>query len=447
MNELFPLPELLQETRGKFQQQGHKYEEQSQALESELDRIRKEIHRLEVDQKKANQQLYHIRRAMHSLDNEMHEALLQQMIIYLKTAQQQLAIAISQLLDVRKDLHQKRLAILAADPNLEKNLKDYREFESSRDKAMQSTPAYYRNVLAEAHEKMRQHLRPLLEIEDQLARLPAHYAVYLPFLLAVDDKQTQLFLALPVLAGDENRQDAGIQRMNAVENAILQTIAQLASHQDWTILDIERSQWAGFRVLTTLFEFSGNNSIEQSCLETMLMHLAECWPFQGIDPEPQITRIDWNLWQLGQERTGLLLVLPEREPEFVREPTQSFHISGLFTVRDITSWERTLRVVEGSAWTVQARRLRTMLIRLIVQGFVGTACVPAEQLFIGLPQPHSGALRSALQGLIKAGILLEGPSEQGQKMVSINPELLPDIQDLINRDVSAIWEGLTEDPE
>ena len=445
MNELRLLPELIQELRVEFQKQRQQYNDRSQAVESEIKRIGNEIRRLETDQKKANQELYHLRRKKHSLDEKLREALLQQVVTHQQTGRQQLEAAIGQSLDVQEELQHQQHALLAADPALEKDLEDYRQFETSRKKAMQSAPAYYRSVLAEAHEKMRQRLQPLLEIEAQLAQLPTRLEVSLPLLLAVDDEQEQLFMALPLLAGDENQQNTGNRRMDAIENAVLQTSTMLASHPDWTILDIERSQWAGFRVLTTLFNYSGSTSIEQSCQETLFTHLPECWPFQGIDPILQITRLDWDLWQIGQERTGLLLVMTESEPELITEFTEHARISDLFTERDLTSWERPMRVVEESAWTVQGRRLRTLLMRLVAQGRIGKDGLTMDQLTTHLPQKHADALLAVLPELIQTGILVESQSSQNNKTVSINPELLLDVQDLINREISVIWETLVED--
>ena len=200
-----------------------------------------------------------------------------------------------------------------------------------------------------------------------------------------------------------------------------------------------------FRVLTTLFDYSGNEAIEQSCQETIGNSLPASWPFQGLEPVLQITRVEWSLWQLGQERTGVLLVLPEEQPEIVAEPQKPFVSSGLFTERDIISWERPLRVTEDSAWSVQGRRLRTLLMRLIAQGRVGRDGLPAEQLSAGLPQQHAEALQLVLPELIEAGVLVEEPSQGIGQVVCLNPELLLIMQDLINRDVSAIWETLVED--
>jgi len=441
MKELQSLPEVLQAVRAEFQEQLQQHEDQSQALKSEISCIEIEIRRLETEQKNSEQKLYQLRQEMSCLDDEQSEALLQEIINHTQIHQENLATVIDHTLDIREELQQQRHTLLAADPILENDLEDFLRFDSEHQKALDAAPAYYRQILTDAHKKMRQRVLPLLEIETKLAKLPLDQQIPLSILLAVDEIQGQLFLTLPILA----RQDVGNRRTNAVENTVMRTLASLSAQQSWILSDIERYQWAGFRVLTTLFDYSGSESIDHSIREFLKIYILESWPFQGLIPDIQVTQLDWDLWQLRQELTGTLVVIPKIEEEPSDELIAHPDMIGLFTEPDLVSWERPLRVSEDSSWTKQGRRLRTLLIRMISQGRIGRDGLPEDDFVIGLPETHASALRRALPELVKTGIMVAKESEQSTKKLSVNPELLAETQDLINREVSPIWETLVTD--
>jgi hypothetical protein len=114
---------------------------------------------------------------------------------------------------------------------------------------------------------------------------------------------------------------------------------------------------------------------------------------------------------------------------------------GWYRDSDVTAWERSVR--GASQWTPQMRRLRTTLLRMVARGHVGAArAVPHELLWRALPESHGPALRDDLQRLLVAGLLLAGEAEDDRGApLAINPAMLAEVENLVNRDVTPFWSG------
>jgi hypothetical protein len=121
--------------------------------------------------------------------------------------------------------------------------------------------------------------------------------------------------------------------------------------------------------------------------------------------------------------------------------------SGWYNDADIVDWERSSKAAEPRAVTVQKRRLRTLLTRLIAQGKVGGATAPHELLWSSLPEPHREEMRVGIDLLIAKEILLPTDSHpDGGAGITVNPGMLGLVQDLLTQDTAVFWSALLGEP-
>ena len=354
-----------------------------------------------------------------------------------------MATYLEQNLGVREELQQKLEGILAQDPTLERDLIEYHSFHEKADVALQSIPSYYRGLFERAIQQQVLRLKAALDLEEKLNLLPNRSDEIVPVIFTIDKDHSQMFWALPAAIRIEEQDNDFSQRMDGLENAFIQCLSLLAHDPDWTLLDIERVVWAGFRSLTTLVEYSGKIPIRDAVQEFLAQRFIETWPFNGLIPNPQVAELAWDTWLLGQPRSGAVLnlkaVFPEETlllTEPMPQPVET--VLRFFNEKDITAWERPLRVTENSNWTVSARRLRTLLVRLASQGRVGKDGISSEYVMSGLSKEHLASFENLVPVLIENGVLRQEAIE-GNTVFSLNPDHLEDVQDLINRDMTPFW--------
>jgi DNA helicase-2/ATP-dependent DNA helicase PcrA len=113
----------------------------------------------------------------------------------------------------------------------------------------------------------------------------------------------------------------------------------------------------------------------------------------------------------------------------------------LFKTQDIKGWERPLGAKRDNKRTFTARRLRTLVIRLATKGYIGKEGIDDQTILSGLTGTHLASFQTALPQLREIGILqTEGEENLGR--LFLNPQHLNDVQDLINRDITPIWEPI-----
>lgn len=430
----------LQALRDNYAAQLEQLQNETANLEKELERIAATLRTLEAERSTASQKLYQAQQVLHNLTTDEQEAALETIFQTYQACQQALLETLGQVRESRADLQRQMDNLLQEDPALESALLEYHEFETARRDALAAVPSFYRQKLESAHQRQQEHLADLLALEDRLRELPDVDTIYLPILQAMSQEHGQVFWALPAAASADGREDLFARRMNAMENTLLRALSSLAGERDTLLPDLERCAWAGYRGLTTLADESDNASLAEAVQLHLSETIAELWPFPDLPVQPQVIALDWGLWLLGLDRTGAV------EPAPVEEAVEvTLSVGGvLFNERDVAAWERPLRVSEASAWTLTARRLRTLLTRLAAQGRIGRNGLPAESLWAGLPGVHAESLRQALPRLTGQGVLVV-ETEGDSQVVHINPERLVDVQDLINREVTTYWEPIVQE--
>lgn len=436
----------LDQVQQNYQSQKERLDASIKASEEELVNIASTLRKLEQQSIEVGRRKYQALEAGRGLTNDRQEETLELVFSEFNTFQRFMAAYLEQNFGVREELQRQLEGLLAQDPLLEDDLAEYHAFLEKAELAYQSLPAFYRKTFEQAIQLQAQRLKRCLDLEAKLQSIPSGSDGIVPVVMTFDQSHSQMFWALPAASQTEGQDGTFSQRMDGLENAFIQFLTLLAKDPDWTLLDIERDVWAGFRSLTTLVEYTGPTSIREAVQEYLAQRLTETWPFKNLTPIPEIAELDWDTWQLGQTRSGALLDLKAvqpvvEEPAVTMEPTavsEEPAYAPLFTQKDIIAWERPLRVAEDSAWTVSARRLRTLLMRLASQGRIGKDGVYPEQILGGLPKDHAVSFEKLFPVLIETGVLRE-ETNNGNSTLSLNPERLADVQDLITRDVTPFW--------
>lgn len=435
----------LSQLKENYQSQQENLDAIVSSSEKELEQISSAFRELENQRLEANQRIYQTRQVINRFKIEQQEEMLDLIFTEFNAFQHFMATYLEQNLEVREELQRQLEGLLIQDPMLEQALTEYHAFHTKAEIAFQSIPPFYRKTFEQAIQKQTLRLKPCLDLEEKLKILPDRSDITVPIVLSVDKVHSQMFLAIPAAHPTENQDGRFSQRMDGLENAFLQFLSLLAKDLDWTLLEIERDSWAGFRSLTTLIEYTGQIPFRDAIQEYLDQRFIETWPFKNLTPNPQIAELDWETWKIGQSRSGAILDLiavnPETETvvspvEKAQQPVET--VSRLFSEKDITAWERPLRVVEDSSWTVPARRLRTLMMRFAAQGRIGKEGLSPEQVLNGLSKEHVTSFEKLFPFLIESGVFHQEEGN-GKSFYSLNPDHLADVQDLINRDITPFW--------
>jgi hypothetical protein len=80
---------------------------------------------------------------------------------------------------------------------------------------------------------------------------------------------------------------------------------------------------------------------------------------------------------------------------------------------------------------------------MIAKGKIGTRSVAIRRLWENLPSPHEERLETGVERLLEEELFVhtDSSSENGHN-VTLNPEKMEDVQDLINRDITQFWAGI-----
>ena len=361
----------------------------------------------------------------------------------------------------RSALVARRDTLLASEQALAQEWQSYLEFEAARDTLLAPLPAYHRSKLLISQESLRARVQPLIDLESELGAAIVISTVPVDCLLYHDQDTADLVLVLPVanVAGDAHWP----QLVRRFWNALF----ELGKRPDWEIVELAPSSWAGYVAIHMLAEYRGPLPIADACEAALVEQLAAA----NVDGEPQLGLrvgvLSTAAWRLGCPLPAASPfasvggaadnmeveadILPdqvamqaaevgaesgEREPIEGLQPTAD----GWYTEDDIKAWSRQLKVGVSSKWSRPARIARTLLMRMIAHGHVGASPIAEEQLSRGLPTRYARELGRLTERLIQSNLILtaeEGGSSVG---VAINPDLLDEVQNLINRTVSPFWE-------
>ena len=434
------------ELKAGYTSQEHELQTELHENEEVLRQNELTIRRLRKEQLEKSQKLYQTRQILSGLHQEMREDIVELVFSEFNSFQQYMAVFLENKFGLREELSQKLEGILSQDPTLEQELFGYNTFIEKIDDILVNTVPYYRSSIEHVIHQQETRLKPCLDLEHKLKSLPEEGEKILPLVTSFDEADSQLYMALPAAIQNEAQNQQFIQRMDSLENALMQCIFFLAQDPDWVIVEIDRIQWANFRGLTALAEYNGNGSKVEAIQDILKQKIPEFWSFKNsMIPQPEVAELDWQTWQLGSKLYGAILdlkAISSEEAEFGGISTsEEMLVLDFFQEKDIVSWNRSLRVVESSNWNVAGRRMRTLLMRMAVQGRIGKDEVKIQTVLLGLPEAHKNSFQKMLPQLVEKGLLLSS-NHESPKAICLNPDYLSEVQSLINRDVTPFWEPI-----
>lgn len=340
-------------------------------------------------------------------------------------------------------LHEKRQRLLDAEPELEENVRDFRSFDGVPDSFLHTLPVFHRQMLIEAQERLRAQVAPYLEVQHQLQSLRHDAPIRLQLLVVRDAQQSQISWILPrpvVLPSDHSC--VFLDRLaTAVEDAVL----SVGTIDQFTLDDVETIEWGGFTGLATTGQFLGEELPEAEIAALVANHLTAALGIASDLLDIQIAEMDLAAWAAGTQT--IQTVAEEAAPEPPR-PDETVSAmadlsQGWYRREDIIAWQRPVKVAADSLWSEQARRLRTMLMRMLAKGAVGTAGASGDLLWKHAPEPHRRHLSDGISRLVETGVLVETVNNgRDERSLAVNPAMMVEVQNLINRDVTAFWAGI-----
>lgn len=335
-------------------------------------------------------------------------------------------------------LERQRDELLTQDAALLGKIEAYHKVETNSEQYLSSLPEEIRPAIAQAlqaeRERIRSQIAPFLAAEERLASWRLGQPLPIQVLVSYQEEHDLIHWALPLPADPAALAQHGAPTLTELAELLLRSLGSFGKHSGWSVDDLEPDSWEGYAALTMLARFTGPGSIEQAA-EALLADLLRAAPLlSGATLDLHVSQMPYAAWQLGRRGVTLPTAIaapPEAEEEelSLSEANQSW-----YTADDVRSWSRT----KESRLSKQGRRLRTLLVRLIGRGLVGGQSVSIEQLCLPLPPRHAEEMQQGVVGLLKAGVLLSPEKDN----VTVNPAMLPEIQNLINREPGEFWSNI-----
>jgi hypothetical protein len=355
----------------------------------------------------------------------------------------------------RERLGQELEVLTSSNPDLKQDLDDFRQFEANPAELLGSLPSSYRASVLRLHEEKKERLQPYLKVQHQIRELRYGHPVVIQVLTyrEPDSEIIHWVTPIPKPAKEDGEESEIIY--GYLTELVLKSFASFNVLPDWYVAEIESDkQWAGYVALSTLLEFSGSGDLWKSAEEEICRLLSTAREFQGVQLIVRITEISDPLWRRGQHT-----VLPsaphgshfENETIADGEPIPSVPLAeltnGLYRDEDLVSWMRPLKVTADSNWSLNGRRLRTLLIRLVARGVVEGEHISPKLLWQNLPAPHYESMRKSIEQLIeKQLLLLTAEDGESEPHISLNVQKMNEVENLINRDVTNFWLDLMDEP-
>lgn len=342
----------------------------------------------------------------------------------------------------RSLLEQQRDELLKQDAALLSKIEAYRKVETNSEQYLSTLPEEIRPAIAQAlqseKERIRSQITPFLAAEERLGSWHLEQPLPLQVLVTYQEEHELIHWVIPFPADPTALSQQGGPTLVALADLLLTSLSSFGKHAGWSVDNLEIGNWEGYTTLTMLARFTQSDPIEQAARD-LLDDLLRALPLlRGVTLDLHISQLPYATWQLG--RSGVTLPTEiSTHPEAEEEGLALSEVNeGWYTDEDVRSWLRT----KESRLSKQGRRLRTLLVRLIGRGVVGGQPVSIEQLCRPLPPRHAEEMQQGVAGLLKAGVLLSPEKDN----VTVNPAMLPEIQNLINRDPSEFWSTITGVP-
>lgn len=350
-------------------------------------------------------------------------------------------LSVNKYRQTRTELQQQRKALLESDQDLEAALEDYRSFEEQFGGQLDDVPASYREALQERHAELRRQLEPYFELTAELEGLQYDERIRIYLTVASHPDEDEICWVLPLPADAAAFPPEHAIAMGSVGEILVNALWEFSKQDDWYFVALDTESWAGYLAVHALVEYEGEESIADVTQQLLSEKLRNEDVFKGVTIELQAAEIPYTVWVEGYKEDAESDEPSTDEGAVVEETRfREGAAQGWYSDEDIVSWERPLNVAEGSLWNEQARRLRTMLIRMIAKGKTGGQTVAPTQLWQPLPESHAENLRRGVEQLLDNQVLIGSQVEANE--VAVNPEMLTEVQNLIGYDVTPFWQDI-----
>lgn len=378
----------------------------------------------------------------------------------------------------RRKLDQHIKVLLETQKGLAEKWKNFQEFEQKREQVLSMLPAYHHAEVLESHAKLAREVEPLLKLYEQRRQLGAPRPGMLTVLCLYSQDQIEVALVLPIAAHAVKGSSVDPLWSQLVE-LMNRAFFSVGKAPEWEIAGTEPYQWASYWALHTLAEYRGPGDAVRE-LETLLQQYSDIHTDEAPLPVVwQLVPLSAAAWQARSTQyliqdaessapTDAALQQNYSASEDAAHPVKSLDIESLdieseeadtelelidsagvgdgwYTPADLISWQRPLRLTTESKWSRSGRQLRTLLTRMLAKGLVEQHYVPATQLWAGLPHRMVRIMETHLMRLIEREVFLVQGLNTGGLEVTLNPALLDEIQNLINRTITPFWEPMVTD--
>jgi len=377
---------------------------------------------------------------------------------------------------------QQRAVLLATNPDIERDLKEFQEFEATRETTLQQVPASYRTLLLDAHEAKRIHVTPLLDLMSALAAISLCDSAVLHVLVAYDQQQHLLVWVLPFAYTASSLTENETVALDVVQHEITDVIHR-SEHPHALVIRWTSGIWAGYHTVLAEVQTDTPPHLDtgyQSLIREQLTALAF---LNGAQIHIEVTPLSMDVWSRGLEQSAgvgeeseatdansesddlaettqpgseLQEDISERNlnatPEMphsnpqpqedtpernaddaVETPEDDPHIQDEVTERGWLLAEE-WGLARDDSKKAHTRRLQLLLRYFLACGYHGGNLTTLDQLWLPLPAPQREEVRIYIETLIESNVLVAttGTTDERQRG-AINHEKIIDVQELINQ--------------
>ena len=335
--------------------------------------------------------------------------------------------------------------LVRSDPGLEQALQHYLDFEKSRPD-LDTLPVLHRQALLNTQEALHKRVAPYLTIRDAAAGLWQQRPLVLQLAVARDPERGRIYWIIAVPENLQSLPDGLGEDLSDFVVTVVNGIRDCGSQPGWAFKQVMMRGWAGFTEVMAVDVRTGQGELADLTQSLVQARLNNSPLHTGDAIQAQVAEITYSTWRAGRELPA------SRQPgEAARRsaaPAQS--AAGMadseqwYSDDDVRYWNRPFTATLNILWNAQARRLRTLLMRLIDRGIVGDNTTSLEPLWKSLPAPDDREMLAGIERLIEKGLLVE-QADGLERRVSINRELIAEAHNLIKREMTEFWSGVFGD--
>lgn len=333
-------------------------------------------------------------------------------------------------------------ALARKDPGLEQALQHYLDFEKSRPD-LDTLPVLHRQALLNTQEALHKRVAPYLTLRDAAAQLWRQRPLVLQLAVARDPERGRIYWIVALPQNLQSLPDGLGEDLSDFMVAVVNGIRDCGGQPGWFFKQVMMRGWAGFTEVMAVDVRTGRDdlaaltqSLVQARLNNSPLHIGEAI-------EAQVAEITFATWRAGRDLPA------SRQPsETDRRAAAPTPVAGgaadsgqWYSDDDLRYWNRPFTANLNILWNAQARRLRTLLTRLVDRGIVGDTSTPLEALWKSLPAPDDREMLAGIERLIEKSLLVEH-SDGLERRVAINPELIEEARNLINREMTEFWSDI-----